>query len=406
MILHSLEWLDFRNLQPTRLAFDPAFNLIHGENGQGKTNLLEAAYLLVCQRSFRAARLAELLRFGSQRAIVRGELSSAGVDHTLQVELDARGRRTELDGKATRSLTHWPSGIAAVLFTTDDLLAPRGSPSDRRRLLDQAVAAVWGAYAELLRRYTRALRARNRLLRERPSGVDALLEAHEPPLATLGAKIVVARQRLLVQLLPRVRAAFARILGSAQEHDLELRYLGSALDAPLSDAAADVTREPAEPADLAARLAEGWRRERARDLTRGLTSSGPHADDLEFRLEGRPVRQHASQGQLRALVLAFKVAQILDLHGRSGEYPALLLDDVSSELDAQRNRFLHDFLAEVRCQLFLTTARPELVPWYGSAARFAVVGGAVARVALPGDAGGAGNPSDASDVSDVSDRAT
>jgi len=377
VILHGLELQDFRNLQPTRLAFDPTFNLIYGDNGQGKTNLLEAAYLLLCQRSFRAARLGELVRFGCDRGVVRGALQSAGVEHHVQVVLDARGRHTELDGKATRSLSHWPPGFTAVLFTTDDLTAPRGSPADRRRLLDQAVAAVWAAYAELLRRYGRALRARNRLLRERPPGVAALLDAHEAPLASLGAKIVVARQRLLAQLLPRVQAAFARIIGARAPQQVELRYLeGSAQDTP---AALPSEGGPgaAEAERLAERLAAGWRRDRARDLARGLTSHGPHSDDLELRLDGRPLRQHASQGQVRALVLAFKVAQILDLHSRSGEYPALLLDDVSSELDAQRNRFLHDFLGEVRCQLLLTTARPELVPWHGRGASFEVVHGTV-----------------------------
>lgn len=392
MILRALELLDFRNLQPTRAEFDPAFNLIAGENGQGKTNLLEAVYLLVCQRSFRATRLAELVRFGSERGVVRGVLEQGGVEHQVQVGIDARGRHTELDGKAVRSLTHWPSALTAVLFTTDDLAAPRGSPADRRRLLDQAVAAVWSAYAELLRRYTRALRSRNRLLREQPPGLDALLEALEPPLAALGAKIVIARQRLLAQLLPRVHASFARIVGSPPAHQVELVYVDSSREHPsldeLSAESAAGPRElrppdPAESEPLAERFVAVWRRDRGRDRARGVTSRGPHADDLDLRLDGRPLRQHASQGQLRAFVLAFKVAQILDLHARSGEYPLLLLDDVSSELDAARNRFLHEFLAEIRCQLLLTTARPELVPGFAEGARFEVVAGMVRCASRP-----------------------
>jgi DNA replication and repair protein RecF len=203
------------------------------------------------------------------------------------------------------------------------------------------------------RDYLRALRARNQLLRD--GAAQALHEAFEEPLARIGARLRLRRERLLEEMRPHVVRAFAEV--ARGEEPLQVAYLAAGRDSDALGAEASAGGDDA----LAAALLRALRRRFPRDRERGYTSVGPHADDLSLSLGDRAARLFASQGQARAVVLAFKIGEIENLRRVQGRAPLLLLDDVSSELDPQRNEFLMRYLKELEAQVVLTTTDPRLV---------------------------------------------
>ena len=341
MQLLAVELHDFRNLAYGLVEPDPSFTVLAGDNGQGKTNLLEAIYLLGTLISFRAARLEELVRWGCPSARVRGRVARRGVERLYEVEITARPPRkvARVDDKPVRAAADYFGGMNVVLFSPDELGLPRGAPGERRRFVDRAVWNTAPSFLAEAQTYQRILRSRNAVLRDgERAEAEALVEVYDQQLARAGALLVARRRAYLARLGPRFSRAFARITESGL--GAELGYESS------------LTGDDAE---LAGELQEALARSRRRDFARGFTSVGPHVDDLGFTLGGRPARLHASQGQIRALVLALKIAEIEELEQALGEPPILLLDDVSSELDARRNALLFAFLAEIRCQTFITT---------------------------------------------------
>jgi DNA replication and repair protein RecF len=364
VLLRAVELRDFRNLASAQVEPHPRFTVFSGDNGQGKTNLLEGIFLAATLKSFRAGSIEELIRFGAGEARVRARLERSGLERIYEVELGGTPARKAalVDGKRVRAAAEHFGGFNVVLFAVEDLQLPRGAPGPRRRFLDRA---VWNAEPQIApeaRAYQRALKQKNALLRDLPAPreIDALLDAYDAQLALEGARIVARRRRYLRELEPRFHAAFARI--ALEGHHAELGY-ESALAGP----------EEGLAAELGARLAQA----RPRDRARGYSSVGPHADDLAIGLDGRPAASHASQGQLRALVLALKIAEIELLEARLGEHPVLLLDDVSSELDAARNAALFAFLREVQCQVLITTTHRSHVPIDGPRSDFLLVAGVV-----------------------------
>lgn len=342
MQLLKLRVENFRNLGAVELAPSAHSTLVVGPNGQGKTNLLEAIYYLMTLRPLRPVKLAELIRFGAERARVSGRFALGGAERELRVELVEGKRELTVDGKRTGRLERYLGGVSVVSFTPDDLRVVKGSPEGRRQFLDRAVFNRFPALLGESRAYAKALKARNRLLKERAD--LAYLEAYEVTLSRAGARILALRRNLLGELVPGVERAFSEIARSVD--GLSVRYLPAA-GTPRSEGFGE--EELART--LRTALAEG----RQRDFERGFTSLGPHADDLELLLGGRPARAFASQGQMRAMVLAWKVAEIENLARAQGHFPLLLLDDVSSELDPERNRFLMGYLAAGKTQVFLTT---------------------------------------------------
>ncbi len=359
MLLVSLELQDFRNVERAELTPAPRTTVLVGRNGQGKTNLLEAVYLLCTLRPLRAARLADLVRFGASRAVVAGGFEGPGGLRRAAVEVEGGNRTAFLDGKPLAggaALADYFEGRAAVCFSPDDLLLVKGGPELRRRFLDRAAFNRWPAVLGEAREYLQALRARNAALRRAAPGVE---ESFRPPLARAGARLWRRRRELLAELAPRVAAAFAGISGPGAPPAL-LGYRP----------AAGLRIEGGEP-ELAGRLEEALAQRLARDRERGYTSAGPHADDLSLAVGEHGARPFASQGQQRALVLALKIGEIENLREALGRPPLLLLDDVSSELDPEKNRYLLEYLARLPGQAILTTTdRRLLEPAAGPDARF------------------------------------
>jgi DNA replication and repair protein RecF len=346
MRLVSLQIQDFRNLAGVELVPSARTTVLVGDNGHGKTNLLEALYFLATLKALRATRLQELLRFGTDRSVVAGRFEGPGGLRTLAVQIAGGARTAFLDGKPQDRFDDYFEGLAAVAFTPDDLLLVKAGPEGRRRFLDRAAFNRWPAVLGEAREYVRALRARNAALRRAAPEVE---QSFRGPLARAGGRLLVRRMALLGELAPRVEAAFREISGpEAPGATLEYR------------AAAGVKPEGTEE-EVVGRLEAALEARLERDQERGFTSVGPHADDAALALGGKGARFYGSQGQQRALVLALKIAEIENLRSTLGRPPLLLLDDVSSELDPAKNGFLLEYLRSLPGQAFLTTTDARLL---------------------------------------------
>jgi len=347
----------FRNLAPLQLEPGPRFNVVHGDNGQGKSNLLEAIDYLGSLRSFRGASAADMIEKGASTAELFAEVHGEVLPRQLRVRL-ARDAPRELavDGKRPRTRASYLCAVQTVLFHPGDLQLVTGGPEQRRVYVDRILEHFDATYASSLEAYERALRSRNRLLRGEPPDRRAV-RAYDEVLASAGAVIGKARDKLIGELGPAVSAAFAEVSGA--QHTLVLGY------------------EPRVTPDLHA-LRAALEHSLDKDLARGFTAEGPHADELSITLDGHAAKRYGSQGQHRAIVLALKVAELSELTRRVGRVPVLLLDDVSSELDPSRNRRLFGLLSDLGGQVFLTTTQAELILLDKHRVDYALVGGRIA----------------------------
>lgn len=348
MRLLSLSCESFRNLGQVSVTPSARTTIAVGENGQGKTNLLEALYYLATLKPLRANTLKELVQFGAGRARVQGRWLLNGAERDIAVEVSHGTRTAFVDGKRAASLESYFGGVSVVAFTPDDLSIVKGGPEGRRTFLDRSVFNRFPAYLQESREYAKALKSRNRLLKE--DAPHSHLTVWDETLSRVGARLLVRRRALLAEVVPRAVAAFAHI--GRIEAKATFIYEPSHLD---------VAFATASEAELQSALSKALETRLVRDVERGHTSVGPHVDDLDVSLGDHAARQYASQGQSRALVLAWKVAEIENLKETNGFLPMLLLDDVSSELDPERNAFLMQYLADSGAQTLLTTTDAELV---------------------------------------------
>jgi DNA replication and repair protein RecF len=342
--LARLRLFNFRNYAELNLELGAGLNVFVGENAQGKTNLLEGVATLLLTRSPRTSTPAELLRWGADEAAVDAVLErrtlteslalrlrrvrDAGPDQEGATTLPRVSRTTSRDGHpiAPRDLLgRWP----VVLFWPDDLQLVKAGPEARRRLLDVLLAQLDRSAADELVRYRRVLEQRNSLLRRlHATGDDAPDQLHpfDEALVEHGAGVQVARAGLVGELAPLAATAIAEISDGGDE--LELRY------------APHYGGTGRDRAEVMAALRRALAGARAEELARGTTVVGPHRDDLDYVLNGRPARSTASQGQQRSAVLATKLAEVRLVAARTGRLPVLLLDDVLSELDPTRRERL------------------------------------------------------------------
>lgn len=366
MVLKRLGVRGWRSFVEAGFEPGPRASVLFGRNGQGKTNLIEAAFVALTFRSFRTNSAEEMVRWGSEAAAVEAEVTAGGLDRRLEVKLAAAVRKeTLLDGKPVRRDAAGLQGIAAVLFVPEDLLLPRSAPAQRRQFLDRAIFGADRTYMREAAAYERVLRSRNAVLRqERPD--RTLLEAFDEELASAGARVVGRRRRAVAALGPRFESLFVSIHSGV---GARIRYRSH----PLVEAAA-------AEAEVRAALIDGLRGCRERDLRRGFSGFGPHTDDLEMDLAGHRAGDHGSQGQLRSLVLALKLAELAHLHEASGEAPLLLLDDVASELDEVRRGRLFETIAGLPGQTVITVTDRDLLPHLPERRDFEVADGSLRPV--------------------------
>jgi DNA replication and repair protein RecF len=343
----------FRNYAEATVHFGPGLNIIHGQNAQGKTNLLEAIATLALTRSPRATTTGDLLLWGHDEGLAEADIQRPPADVTLAARFQrdlASGRVTRtaiVDGKprAARSVL----GICpVVLFWPEDLALVRGGPEGRRRFLDVILAQTDPQAAAHMSRYRRVLEQRNALLHQLRAGGGGRdgLSGFTSELARHGAWLARARSRLVAALAPLAAIALHDLSGR-REH-IALRY------APAHAAAIPDDLTEAEQALLDTLRVRG-----VEEIARGITLAGPHRDDVAIDLDDRAARGTASQGQQRSIVLACKLAEVRYLQDTAGVAPVILLDDVLSELDPGRRAQLLGLLAAGgHNQVFVTTAEP------------------------------------------------
>lgn len=369
MQLARLELVDFRNHPAVGVDLQPGVNLLVGGNGVGKTNLLEAIAFLATLSSYRASQDAALVRSGHAAAIIRAAAMRSG--RRLLVELELRpgiGLRGQVNRSPVPRARDLLGAVRAVVFAPEDLALVRGDPDERRRFLDSLGVQRLPRYHAIRQDFDRILRQRNTLLRSAggrlPSAGLGTLEVWDERLAIAGGEIWAERLRILYALEPFAVQAYRKVAGYSQP--VGLGYLSSL--------GQDVPPEP-NPKLLADVLRERLRQDRGRELERGLTLTGPHRDDVAFRLGELPARTHASQGEAWSLALALRLGAHA-LLASDGEEPVLLLDDVFAELDRGRRRRVAEIARGVE-QVIVTAAVEEEVPAELPAAMFMVSPGEV-----------------------------
>ncbi len=354
MILRSITLENIRNHRRTTLALVPGMNILCGPNGVGKTSVLEAISLCAMARSFVPVADAALAHTGCDAYGASAEgLRDLDVPYRVAVHWrDGQRKRitsTSGDGLTARDLL---GELPVVALSPDHKSITFGAPAERRAFLDAVLAQASQRYRDLLYEHRRLLKQRNAVLADAPlSGcaLQALLEPWTEAFVDVSAQISVRRRTAIADLAPRVRGAYLEVSGGAERIDMQ--YVADSVDHVLD---ADVAAVAEAYRAAATRLAEAERR-------RGQTLFGPQKDDVEFTIDGRPVRESASQGQHKSLLVALKLAECSVLRDATGERPVVLLDDLFSELDHERCRRVMERVLAQGMQCLLTTTDGETV---------------------------------------------
>lgn len=373
MRLEALSVDGVRNLREVQLEPHPRLTIILGDNGQGKTNLLEAIHLAAALRPLRPLeRAADLVGHGLERGHVRARFE---LDGPLPVEIvvEPAGRRATIAGKAVRDVGVLAARVGVVSFVPDDATMIRGGPEARRRGLDRFCFTLHPSFAGIARRFDEALERRNRVLKG-PVVDEALLASYDAPFAQAAARLTLERARAVSRWAP----AF-----SAEAHAIG----GDALAAHMRYAPGVGGAEPLLESDdeqrLSAHIEAALHGARAADLRRRSTSVGPHHDDVMLLKSDRKARFLASQGEARALVLALKVATVRLATAARDTGPLVLLDDVAGELDHHRTGRLLRVIDDTGAQAFVTTPHAGALADVGEALRIIVEGGRIRSLGGP-----------------------
>lgn len=348
-----IELRDFRGYERLSLELPGGVVVFHGPNGSGKTNLLEAICVAASADSPRARTSEELVRVGAEHGFVRGEFVVRGRRVRLEVGIARAGRRQVKMGGVVRRREDLIGLAPVVLFWAEDIEMVRGEASARRRMVDRELSLMSRPYAHHLARYRRALEQRNRLLKlireDRESSPS--LDPWDRALARHGARVVAGRKDFVGALAPAARAAHEVLAGTGEE--LEIEYCPSVglPRAPELPAEEDGERSAAD--GIAGALLQALVEHRRADIAAGVTTCGPHRDDLLLLLGRQPLRVYASQGEQRTCAVAVRMGQAAVARAMTGEAPLVLLDDVLSELDERRRQGV--FAACVGCEQVLIT---------------------------------------------------
>lgn len=416
MFLSHLSLANYRNYGRLELELPAPVVLIQGDNGQGKSNLLEAIYFLATTRSLRAGSDRELISWETLEdsipfARVAGAVSRSRGD--LRVEVVIRpepserrfaapemaagqsavpipflSKRIKINGVPRRALDLMGQ-INVVMFTPEDLELVTGSPSVRRRHLDAMNCQVDARYCRALGQYNRVLSQRNHLLKQIREGQQRpeTLEFWSDELAKSGSYLVACRRAAVADLSERVKGYFRRLTGSGKE--LRVAYR-STVDEALEDAANPEAGEGgADPLERErTRFLDALARHRRREMAQAVTLVGPHRDDMLFLADGREMGVYGSRGEQRAVALALKLGEVEFMQAATGERPILLLDDVMSELDPSRRALLLEIIDPAgQTILTATDFQPFSPAFLSRSALFRIHGGAVSPLVPPGEAG-------------------
>lgn len=345
MLITELKLQNFRNYEEMILCPDPGVNLFFGRNGSGKTNLLEAIHYAALGRSHRISNDVNVVRYGEGSAASTVRIETVLGLREISVRFrpgEAQKKEIMIDGKKIQKFSDMMGCLRCVIFSPEDLGLIREGPSIRRRYLDMMISQISRRYFIALQQYRTGLDQRNAILRNlriNPSGERSLLGVFEEAMAEPAAEIIRERRRVVSLLSDIARETYLRISGT--EEQLSIAYHSSVR----------------EEENITQQLCKMLQENREDDIRLGMTSVGPHRDDLILMLDRNLMKQFASQGQVRTAALSMKLSQMKILRDDSGEDPVLLLDDVMSELDRKRRASL---INEIRSfQTFITCADRE-----------------------------------------------
>ncbi len=387
MHLNSLSVQGLRNLQPQLLQFPERVSLIVGENGQGKTSILEAIFILSHARSFRVPQLRDVCTWPSQGSKlsaldVEGGISTQDGEKTIRCLYENGRRNVFLNGNKVDAASHFYGQLCCVVFTPDELQLVKGAPALRRKFLDRLLAMLDTAYIDNLVSYQRALRSRNSILQGafKRAGVEKELAPWDELLVRYGRAVTKARRALcqgIHELFVKYYEQIIRELEGSEtpQHQSSVEKVSFELDSGFLDKKKGLIEADA--------LLQRYRDKHAEDIRRGLTAVGIQKDDLLFRFNtgsgDRDARKSVSQGQARSIALALKLAATEYLIQEKGESPILLLDDVESELDERRRSALYEVISGFESQVIVTATEetPQTKSHLGSCSVYRVKDGLV-----------------------------
>jgi DNA replication and repair protein RecF len=368
MLLESIEAHNFRNLGG-EIFWGEGLNVISGDNGQGKTNWLEAIYLLATSKSFRTQKPQEAVRFGENLSVVRGRVGRAeDVHRDLQVTLQGSSKTLSVNGKR-ETVASYLSQLHVVPFTADELEVVRGGPDARRRFLDRGVVSLHHSYVQTLADYQRVIKQKNRLLQDISDSETSLDNARE--LIEPWNEQVVA----LGAVIHRARRDYVERLGRSLEQRLFEREEVTIRHVSALEGKGDLE-------DYEALLQERLRLRLNAEIASGYSLIGPHRDDLEILFDGRDIRTYGSSGQQRSALILLDLAAISVYYSWHNEYPLFLMDDVDAELDRKRIGHLLEYL-EGRTQTFITTSKNDLIKGFAARAKLLEVRDGLASDGAP-----------------------
>ncbi len=329
MTVEKIKCQNFRNIEKEELLPCEGMNIICGDHAQGKTNFLEAVWLFTGAKSFRGGKDSEFIKFGTQKAVISMDFLSEEIKKDAEIVISEK-RTAFLNGNKLKMPSQLAGNFNAIIFSPSDLKIVTEGPLYRRKFLDTAIGQLYPSYIEILRKYTRAVIQRNKLIKELKydSTISIMLDVFEEEIAENGKKIINARIKYIKEINLFLNDIYFGI--SSGKEKLDTSYIFSAED----------------------NLKEKLYLARQEDMYTGVTSKGPHRDDIEFKINGISARSFASQGQKRSVALSLKLAEAEVLRKNVGESPSFLLDDVMSELDPERQSFILNHIKGM--QAFIT----------------------------------------------------
>ena len=361
MHIKKLNLKNFRNYAEESIEFDDGLNVLFGKNAQGKTNCAEAVFYLCTGISPRCKRDKQLIRAGCDTAEISCDAVGRYGDMQISAKITESGREFKLNGNKITRNADILGNLFGVFFSPRELRLIQDGPDERRRFLNVSISQLSKPYYTALSRYNRILAQRNNLLKERDTSIilDSL-PVWDRELCKYAAIVCEKRAEYIDMLAPFAKEAHAYLTGGAESLDIkpDRKYKGSAAEIE--------TR-------LLAELSNGYER----DIRLGYTSCGPHRDDIEINIDGTDAKVFASQGQTRTAALSIKLAEVEIFKQRSGEYPVLILDDVTSELDLPRRKKLIERTEGL--QTILTCTHAERILAGITAKKIKIEGGAVKR---------------------------
>ncbi len=337
MFFKELEIYNFRNYKNIKFDFHEKVNIITGNNAQGKTNLLESLYVMCLGKSFRTNKDSEMIRFGEERAVVKSCFIKDDRDRQIEISFEKNNKSIKVDEQKVSKKSDILSHMHIVIFSPEDLKIIKDEPEKRRRFIDRELCQIKPMYYKNLSRYKKILLQRNNILKNDTINMD-VLSAWDTELIEYGSKIIIERERFIKKINKISKDIHSNI--TSGKENLEVFYESSI------DFKENISLQKHEFEKI---LDEN----KKNDAVRRTTTRGPHKDDIKICINEIDIRHFGSQGQQRTAALSLKLAEIKLIEEETGDKPVLLLDDVLSELDFERQKFLINSLHDV--QLFLTT---------------------------------------------------